>query len=60
MSPPVVPGKVSRHWYIPEDVALQLRHRCVEEGKIESHVVTEAIQAMLELTKAKGLQGQNL
>ncbi len=58
--PKVPPGKVRRNWYIPKDVARQLRLRCAEEGKRESHVVTEAIRAMLELTQAKGLQGQNL
>lgn len=58
--PTVAPGKVRRDWYIPEDVAKQLRLRCVEENKRESHVVTEAIRAMLEMTKSTGLQGQNL
>ena len=60
MSPTVAPGKVRRDWYIEEDVALELRLRCVHERRWESHVVTDAIRALLAMTKGKTLRGDKL
>lgn len=42
-------GKTRKDWYIADDVVEALRERCHQERKKESHVVEEALRAMLDL-----------